>query len=817
MAKVKNVGYAYDGRKITVKWDFDKKYKSLDHYAVKWQYWNPSVSRWSDWSSVSKVKAKTAGPITLGDGYSVARVSIKPVQKDKRGNGVKKWTGKAVTKDTKNIGIKKAVPENPSTPKVEITGTTLKAYVENYKTAGATIKFEIVKNDVTLVATKSGDVVYSKATIDYPVEPGCYYRVRCRAIKGGVYSESYSDWSENVPTAPGAVPGTPECIAMAVDEEEGNVTRVSIKWNKAPCVGDDDEKDSYEIEFAKKKEYFDRSPDDVSSTESKNLDERVAYITISEAGTWFFRVRGVNASGKGGWSEIAEVTVGLKPEAPTTWSYSTAIATGDIAVLNWTHNSADGSKQRKAQIQITIVPEENQQTEPIDLEPINIDGETMFYNFGENGETEDLQDGSKIQWKVRTQGVFAEYSDWSIVRTINVYREPTVSISLELVDIIDPRDLERETQEEYEARAEEQSRITNGIGKITSYPLKGTILAGPDTQSILSLDFTISATEDYFTEDDTGMTHYVAKGDPVFSRHIDNAETNEISFELDPGDVALESSMDYKISVTVAMSSGLEASESVIFYVDYDDDLLDPDAEIYVDPELYTAAIRPFCSDEFNAEIRSGYTMRVYRRNYDGTFTRIVLDEANPEEIEPGQAISVTDPHPALDYARYRIVARSTTTGQIFYYDAPGEPINEKSIVINWDDEWAELENTQDEAIEDIPSGYYGSLLVLPNNVDVSESNTQDVALVEYIGRDHPVSYYGTQKGYSASWKCEIPKTDTDKLSAVRRLARYAGDVYVREPSGAGYWASIKVSYNIDHNKPNIPITFDITRVEGGM
>ena len=41
------------------------------------------------------------------------------------------------------------------------------------------------------------------------------------------------------------------------------------------------------------------------------------------------------------------------------------------------------------------------------------------------------------------------------------------------------------------------------------------------------------------------------------------------------------------------------------------------------------------------------------------------------------------------------------------------------------------------------------------------------------------------------------------------------GDVYVRQPSGSGYWASIKVSFSQTHCEVTIPVTLDITRVEG--
>ena len=41
------------------------------------------------------------------------------------------------------------------------------------------------------------------------------------------------------------------------------------------------------------------------------------------------------------------------------------------------------------------------------------------------------------------------------------------------------------------------------------------------------------------------------------------------------------------------------------------------------------------------------------------------------------------------------------------------------------------------------------------------------------------------------------------------------GDVYVREPSGSGYWASVTVSYDIKHTELTIPVSLTITRVEG--
>ena len=59
-------------------------------------------------------------------------------------------------------------------------------------------------------------------------------------------------------------------------------------------------------------------------------------------------------------------------------------------------------------------------------------------------------------------------------------------------------------------------------------------------------------------------------------------------------------------------------------------------------------------------------------------------------------------------------------------------------------------------------------------------------------------------------------RQDVDTLYAVRRLSVWMGDVYVRNSSGSGYWANVKVKYNQKYNDLTIPIRLDVTRVEGG-
>ena len=256
------------------------------------------------------------------------------------------------------------------------------------------------------------------------------------------------------------------------------------------------------------------------------------------------------------------------------------------------------------------------------------------------------------------------------------------------------------------------------------------------------------------------------------------------------------------------MNSGLTAEESSEFTVAWTDEEYEPNAEIIFDEETCTASIRPYCEDD-NGNLIENLTLSVYRREFDGRFTELATDIVNTDSEY------ITDPHPSLDFARYRIVAISDTTGAVSYYDVPGYPVNGNAVIIQWDEEWTSFNTWNGDEPEQASWG--GSMLKLPYNIDVSDSNTADVALVEYIGREHPVSYYGTQHGARSTWNVSIDKKDEETLYALRRLSTWMGDVYVREPSGSGYWANIAVSFNQKHREVTIPVTLSITRVEGGI
>lgn len=200
--------------------------------------------------------------------------------------------------------------------------------------------------------------------------------------------------------------------------------------------------------------------------------------------------------------------------------------------------------------------------------------------------------------------------------------------------------------------------------------------------------------------------------------------------------------------------------------------------------------------------------MAVYRREFDGSFTELATD------LDGAKRTTITDPHPALDLARYRVVAKTNDTGAVSYADLPGVVVGGKAIIIQWDEDWSSYDVTEDGPL--VEPTWTGSLLKLPYNIDVSESIDPEVESVEYIGRSNPVIYYGTHRRETATWNAVIDKSDKETIYALRRLSKWMGDVYVREPSGVGYWAHVVVSFNQTHLDLTIPVTLTITRVEGG-
>ena len=294
----------------------------------------------------------------------------------------------------------------------------------------------------------------------------------------------------------------------------------------------------------------------------------------------------------------------------------------------------------------------------------------------------------------------------------------------------------------------------------------------------------------------------VNKGDAVFSKYFPT-KTGVYTLQVDitADQISLDSGRAYEVRCSADMSTGLSISRSLGFtpiwgeYIAYS-----LGANIQINENTYAALISPYSTG-------GAAELSVYRREYDGSFTEIATRV-------PNNGTYVTDPHPALDYARYRIVGKDAASGVTSFYDVPGYPVNGTAVIIQWAEDASSYDLTGSTPLDASGSG---SMLKLAYNIDITDNRKREVELVKYAGREHPVSYYGTHSDESSTWNVVIPATDKETIYALRRLSMWTGDVYVREPSGLGYWANIKVSFNLKHKDVVIPITLEVTRVEGGM
>lgn len=765
----------------------------------------PSVSRQSTYSIPSNANR--------------VKFKVKPVSKTytKNDKETSYWTANWSTEKIYNVS--NLPPKVPPVPTVTIEDYTLKATLENLDVNATVIQFKVVRDDKTTYKTSNTTIRTATNSAAYTcvVPAGSEYKVCCRSVKGNLYS----DWSE-YSSAVGTKPSAPATITTCRANSE---TSVYLEW---PAVS---KATSYDIEYATKKEYFDGSNQTTIETGIEFTHYELGGLETGQE--YFFRVRAVNGEGESAWSGIKSVAIGKDPAAPTTWSSTTTAITGEPLNLYWVHNAEDGSSQTYAELELIIDGVGEVRTIK-NTEDEELKDKTSAYPIDTSGYVE----GTKIQWRVRTAGVTKVYGDWSVQRTVDIYAPPTLQMSME-------------------------DKEGTAISVLEGFPFYVEALAGPNTQTPIGYHVAITAKESYETSDEIGNFKMVNAGDAVYSKYFDT--TSALLVEFSASNVDLENNIEYTITCTVTMNSGLTTEATYDFTVAWTDVKYAPNAEISIDPETYTAYIRPYCEqhtikfytvtessgtytktsetiESVFGEIVSGETtttgeqvysgttadgvelyycevdesslvedvfLSVYRREFDGSFTELATGLDNLINT------TVTDPHPALDYARYRVVATTISTGAVSFYDVPGYPVGGKSVVIQWDEAWSNFDVSEEDLLEDPP--WAGSMLKLPYNIDVSNSHSSDVSLVEYIGRKRPVSYYGTQLGETASWNVVIDKSDEETLYAIRRLAIWMGDAYVREPSGTGYWANVKVSFSQKHLDLTIPITFDITRVEGGI
>ncbi len=833
-------------RTLFVTWTWTKE-SDTKEYKVVWYYAADDGVSFVGNNSTNTVdedllSASRQSTYDIPDKATKVWVKIKPISKEKDKKGGTYFTANWAT-SSKYLVSSLPLDKPSSAPTVEIKGLTLTASLDNIDIDGAThVEFQVIRdNSASSYASKKVAIVSAHASHQFSIAAGSEYKVWYRVYRTS--DSSYSGWSpfsDNYKTMPAA----PSGITLI---RANSKTSVYLEWGASPTAT------RYEIQYTTESRYFDSSSEVTTVTgdgDTKITKNHWEVTGLTTGDEYYFRVRAVDedSNDQSAWTDFASVAVGSIPSAPTTWSSTTTAIVGESLNLYWVHNAKDGSLQTYAELEVYIDGSTTATPYTFD-DKKTIDDALLTYTplteeEKEEGKTNSCaiktasyKEGTKIEWRVRTAGVTKEYGEWSTQRTIDIYAPPTLELKV-------------------------TDKDENEINTLNAFPLYISGLPGPETQAPIGYHVSITSNEIYETVDNVGNPKVVNAGEAVYSKYFDTTN-DSLLVELSASNLDLENSISYTITCTVSMNSGLTAEQTAEITVDWVAAHYSPNAEITIDSESMTATIRPYCENRkrvyYQVESGSGYvrtdtefdyvygtivkdakttdgykvysgtapdgsdiyycivdeaetvvgvTMAVYRREFDGSFTEIATD------LDSESHTSVTDPHPALDYARYRIVAIDNETGAVSYYDLPGHPVGGIAAIIQWNDSWSNFETNIDDELAQ--PAWSGSMLKLPYNIDVSDSNSRDVSLVEYVGQESPTSYYGTHRGQQSTWSVEIDKSDKETLYALRRLQRWMGDVYVREPSGSGYWASVSVSFSQKHCELTIPVTLNINKVEGG-
>lgn len=815
-------------------WTFGKN-SSVKHYKVSWQCYDANGRGYGVVNSEATGLYNTYKiPDEIKKQVRKVKVSIVPVAKD----GVK--MNVASVSSTYNGG---ALPSTPSGLSASLDGAILSAIVRNVSDDSTHVVFQYAKNNVvekeTKVAVKTGE-----ASTKWTVALGNTYKVRCCGYNNKVKGP-WSDWSENFETVP-AAPTITKCEPSTGETGE---TCIKLEWDSiANATG-------YKIRYATAKEDFDISGKYTDITPEKLTTLYFVKGDIKTETTYYFRVKAINAKGEGEWSSDTDgssTMIADTPAPPTTWSSASIAQTTDYSItLYWAHNSTDNSLEKAAWLNIWV------DGELLDGTTKNIHKPTSDAEKGITSRYELIlqhedgvpkyRDGAKIEWNVSTEGASGNPGEWSQINVIDLYAPADLTLLVKSSEgtLLSNDESERLTSFPFTIEAFVSDALVNQ--KPISYYVQILPMVDPDLT--------------YETVDDTGSSIILAPGIPVYERNFSLSEgETTLSEELSAGDVRLESGMSYIVTCVVSMDSGLTDEVSREFAVFWEGSSISPGLDVEVDPDTYSASLSPYCSElsveyrkvnrvgnayivtETVLEVATGdpvmgavtttgeqvwhgfvgdnvqsyycidtketiindVILSIFRREYDGTFTKIA------DNIDSAVRTTVVDPHPALDYARYRVVATFKDTGAVTYYDTPEYPVGGTEIVLQWDEPWSSIYADPDQPFTS------SSMLKFPYNIDSSPKSNRDVSLVKYIGRANPVSYYGTQRGEGGSYNAVIRADDGETLYAIRRLQAWPGDVYFREPSGIGYWAHVVVNYSKKHRDLTIPITIEVTKVEGG-
>lgn len=746
--------------------------------------------------------------------------------KNSKGNSA--WSGKETV-------VAKAKPKKPTCSTAFADGKVTITVSSQDKNASKIVIYR-KSPDTSWVAIATLARASQVKYVDGGLASGGKYVYSARAVlPDGVTYSDYADyddvggWIEREPSAPTGL----TAVATAYSDTTPPTGTVRLSWNNTGSTGD-----TVEVRYTSNPDVDITGEATDYKTATFNTSTTCEISSLNTALTWRFCLRRKNSAGESDWattesgSKVVTALVATTPEAPTLVATKASYLVGEEVPLEWVHNNPDGSVQQDAEVQVYVNS-----------------GQwiTVGSNIGENSwfdYTPDSNTGDTVYWRVRTKGL-SSWSPWSEPRTFRTWAPANPSTILHCPDgdlwgisyvktldetIVDGKIYYALVSGDYVIVANPiQADIGNYYeqtyqgGGLTTLPLNVLAACDADTtgeNGVIEWWCELVSVGGYETTNVDGTPLKVSDGEVTWSKTYKAGESpwidaysSSIQFDVSASDMVFTGMYNVRVGCLTAQGLSSEAS-TVWFACMMVGGVPDPELTATVDTERYSCSLIPVCySDEEDLPddvepedapeesgsddpgeapsaraLAEGVMLSVFRVDQDGSTVPIAENLVNDGSAQ------CFDAYPNFGTCLYRVVATEVASGAQAFSDlavkvpAPG-------VLIQWS----------------------GGQVLLPYNLDLSESYDPDVALMEYSGRTDPVSIYGTQLGRTASWKAEVSKADhTEEVAALRKLGTHMADCHVREPSGTGYPAHVKVA-NITRSNQSVvtTVSLEVTRVEG--
>lgn len=525
---------------------------------------------------------------------------------------------------------------------------------------------------------------------------------------------------------------------------------MKLTWKNAGHVGA-----SYDFEWSYDGNAWKNGQRDIISEETWTVSSATAFTIggLDSGKRWYARMRRSNDTGSSEWADLVSTVLATRPTAPTMGTLPTSVAVDGSFVASWTHNSEDGSDQSAYELVVNGTTYSGTTATTRTLRPSTLG----------------VGDGGTVTVKVRTKGVHASWSPYSATQAVHVYAEPSVGLAL----TAGGADVE---------------------GDATAFPLRivAQLPAYVAANHAVAWWAEVVAAESYPTVGRDGSPVTVSEGERLW--HVDmpadsgtevpseGDACNRVCIAVAVGADALrmEPNVSYVARAGCATSAGLRGEDGAAFAWAPSGEVGQPGATLDYDPETLGMVVSVSCVDE--DEQPTGATLAVWRVESGGS-TVLVADGL-------AHGGTCVDPHPDFGDCAYRVVATDPATGLQDAMDVATH-VPETAVVVQWGERW----DVADEADEVAPGvlSYAGERVRLPFELSLSEEREADMAEVAYLDRRRPVLYVGRALRQECSASGVIDESEDPGIHwRIRAMLEAGGPVYVREPSGTGFWASVR-------------------------